>query len=367
MAELGKGGMGKMRVHLMNAIVEAGYSVDLVLGKRQALHRLELDERIRVVELGTSHALFGVPRLAWYLRRHRPRVLLTQRIRVNVLAHRARALARAPTRIFATGNTHQSTALQRFPDKERKRRLKRLQHYFARNDGMISVSRGVADDYARLIDWDPGAIAVAPNPVVVPGLADRAREPVDHPWFQPGEPPVILSIGRLQVQKDYPTLLRAFARFRQRHEARLVILGEGPRRDEIAAEAEALGVSDSFAMPGFVSNVYAYLARSRMFVLSSAWEGSPNVLVEAMAVGTPVVATNCPSGPEEILEGGHLAPLVPVGSPQELADAMERIWRDPPDPDTLGASVDERYSAAQSAAAYICALGLDEPTEPAPR
>lgn len=359
MSEIGGGGMGKMRIRLMNAIVDAGYRVDLLLGKQGGDHRLPLDERIRLVDLGTTHAIFGVPRLAAYLFRHRPRILLTQRIRVTVLAHRARALARLPTRIYATGNTHESTSVLAYPEAEQRKRLARIRHYYSRNDGMIAISRGVAKDHARLMGWPVDAVDIAPNPVVTPDIERLAREPVDHPWFQPGERPVVLGIGRLAAPKDYPTLIRAFARFRQGREARLVILGEGHLRAELEAAAREAGIARDLDLPGFVDNVYAYLARSRLFVLSSAWEGFGNVLVEAMAVGTPVVATDCPTGPSEILDGGRLAPLVPVGNSEALAAAMERVWNDPPDTGLLRREAFERYSVERSAKAYIAALGLD--------
>lgn len=361
MAEIGSGGMGKMRVHLMNAIAEAGYNVDLLLGKRKGAHELVLDPRIRVFDLGTTNALFGVPKLARYLRRNRPRVLLTQRIRVTVLAHRARALARVRTRIFTTGETHESTSVKAYPEAEQKKRLARIRKYFARNDGMIATSMGVAADHAELMGWPVEAITVAPNPVLQPEIRTLAREPVEHPWFQSGQLPVILGIGRLQEPKDFPTLIRAFALFRQRHAARLVILGEGHLREELQDLARDTGITDDFDMPGFVSNVYAYLARSRMFVMSSAWEGLGGVLLEAMAVGTPVVSTDCPSGPGEILEEGRFGPLVPCRDPAALAEGMARCWETPVDADTLRRSAFDRYSVERSAEAYISALGLDSP------
>lgn len=358
MAEIGSGGMGKMRVQLMNAIVDAGYSVDLLLGKQKGRHRLELDPRIRVIDIGTTHAVFGVPRLAAYLLRHRPRVLLTQRIRVTVLAHRARALARVPTRIFATGETHESTSVKTYPEAEQRKRLGRIRKYFGRNDGMIATSRGVAEDHAALMDWPVEAITVVPSPVLTPAIESLARESVDHPWFAAGQPPVIISAGRLEAPKDYPTLLRAFALFRQHHDARLVILGEGPLRPELEALASDLGIAADFNLPGFTANVYAPMAHSRMFVLSSAWEGFGSVLVEAMAVGTPVVSTDCQSGPAEILADGIYGPLAPCGDPEALAACMERCWNDPVDADTLRNAAFERYSSQRSAEAYVRALGI---------
>lgn len=362
MAELGRGGMGKMRVHLMNEFVRRGYTVDLLLGHGRSQHETPIDERVNVVPLRTTHAIFGVPALARYLRERRPRALLTQRLRVNVLAHRARALSRIPTRIYATGNTHQSMALTRYSERERARRLGRFQKYFARNDGIIAISRGVAEDLAEIVGWPADAIALCPNPVVTPDLDTMARSRIEHPWFEPGQPPVVISVGRLQVQKDCPTLLNAFAQFRSRHNARLIVLGEGPRREEIAAHAQSLGLDgDAFDMPGFTSNVYGYLSRSRLFVLASAWEGFGNVLVEAMAMDTPVVATDCPSGPAEILENGRLAPLVPVGDAEALAAAMEQVWQDPPSAGQLRESALARFSVERSASTYLNAMGLDSP------
>lgn len=358
-SELGKGGMGKMRIQLVNALVELGLEVDLLFAKEHSAYSTSaLDPRVRIVRLATTNALSGVPRLAAYLRRHRPRALLTQRVRVNVLAHRARALARVTTRVYATINSHISRAVDNYPPSQRQRTLGRIRRYFPRNDRLIAISRGVAADIGELTGCPPEQVAVAPNPVIRPDLEELAAEPVAHPWFQPGQPPVVLGVGRLTTQKDFPTLVRAFARFRQAHEARLVILGKGPHREAIADAASRADIEADFDLPGFVANPYAYMARSRMFVLSSAWEGFGNVLAEAMAVGVPVVATDCPSGPSEILEGGEWGPLVPVGDAPALAEAMARVWRSPPDAEALKRSARERFDPATSARAYARAMGL---------
>jgi glycosyltransferase involved in cell wall biosynthesis len=132
-------------------------------------------------------------------------------------------------------------------------------------------------------------------------------------------------MGRLVPQKDFATLLRAFALVRADRPARLVILGEGPERDRLMLLARELGIENDVLLPGFVTNPFAWVGRASLFVLSSAWEGLPTVLVEALACGTPVIATDCPHGPRAILEGGDLGPLVPVGDSRKMAEAMRRM------------------------------------------
>jgi glycosyltransferase involved in cell wall biosynthesis len=148
-----------------------------------------------------------------------------------------------------------------------------------------------------------------------------------------GEPPVILGVGRLTVQKDFPTLIRAFARVRQKRNARLLILGEGELRSELNALVAELGLQADVALPGFVENPFVFMRHASLFVLSSAWEGFGNVLVEAMACGMPVVSTDCPSGPAEILQNGKWGRLVPVGDVQALSEALLATLEESTHPD----------------------------------
>jgi len=180
---------------------------------------------------------------------------------------------------------------------------------------------------------------------------------VAHPWFQTGELPVVLGIGRLARQKDFPTLLRAFAQVRSRRPCRLVILGEGKERSALTALVERLGITPHVEMPGFVANPFAYLRRAALFVLSSAWEGSPNVLIEALALAVPSVATDCPSGPREILCEGRYGPLVPVGDDEALAEAMEAMLAAPPPAALLRRGAD-RFRDDGCARQYLDALGM---------
>ena len=155
---------------------------------------------------------------------------------------------------------------------------------------------------------------VVPNPVPHDDVAAMAAAPLDHPWFDEPGVPVILSAGRLVGQKDFSTLIRAFAQVVKSRPARLVILGEGRERGALAALARELGVAEGVDLPGFVANPFAWMARARVFAVSSIYEGLSMVLVEAMACGTPVVSTDCPHGPRELLEDGRWGRLVPVGA-----------------------------------------------------
>ena len=209
----------------------------------------------------------------------------------------------------------------------------------------------------RITGLPEDRVIVIPNPVITEEMAELARQPVEHPWLQPGQLPVVLASGRYTRQKDFPTLIRAFARVRAQYPCRLIILGRGSREalDDYRHLAAELGVVDDISFPGFVANSYAYTARARLFVLSSIWEGSPNVLTEALALGVPVVATDCPSGPREILRDGQYGPLVVMGDVDGLARAMLDVLRSPPDADFLRQAV-AAYHVDVSAQAYLDSL-----------
>jgi glycosyltransferase involved in cell wall biosynthesis len=187
-------------------------------------------------------------------------------------------------------------------------------------------------------------------------------QPIDHPWFAEGAPPVILGVGKLKPQKDFATLLRAFATLRAGRAARLVILGEGEQRGELEALAQNLGIAADVALPGFVDNPFPYMARASLFVLSSRFEGLPGVLIQALACGCPAVSTDCPSGPAEILEGGRYGPLVPVGDAEGLARAMAETLAAPLSPDILR----ERAAFFSTERAACNTLAVLRPAAPNP-
>lgn len=309
---------------LARGFAKRGWAVDLVLVQAEGPYLAAVPESVRVVDLGSHRTVASLPGLVRYLRRERPEALLSAMDHANVVALWARRIAGWPPRVVATVHNTRGSV-----DREAQSLGQRLLPFWIRRfygwaDAVVAVSGGVAEDLARITGRPPESFQVIHNPVVTPEIAARAEAELDEPWFRPGEPPVVLGAGRLTGQKDFGTLIRAFTLARRRASARLVILGEGEERERLEALAREMGVEDDVALPGFVDNPYKYMARAAVFVLSSRWEGFGNVLVEALAVGTPVVATDCPSGPSEILEGGRWGALVPPGSPEALAAAVER-------------------------------------------
>jgi glycosyltransferase involved in cell wall biosynthesis len=190
------------------------------------------------------------------------------------------------------------------------------------------------------------------NPVVTPKLFEQAKEQIDHEWFIEGSPPFILGVGRFSTQKDFPTLIRAFSIVQKQMPARLMILGEGEDRPQIEALVRDLGLTSEVALPGFVSNPYAFMSRAAVFVLSSVYEGLPTVLIEAMAVGTPVVSTDCPSGPREILEFGKYGKLVPIGDSEAIANAIVTTLKHPIDVEALRQQA-QKFSLENTVNGYL--------------
>ncbi len=319
---LGAGGAERVMLNLARGLVERGHAVDMLLLRAEGDFLPLLDRRVRRVDLGARRALAALPALVRYLRRERPRALLSNLTYLNLLAVLARAWAGSAARLILVEHNDLAPAARHGVRRWERFFPLLVRWLYPRADGVAAVSRGVAAGLTAL-GLKPEKVSVIYNPVLSPEIAALAKAPLDHPWFAPGAPPVILAVGRLTAAKDYPTLLRAFALLRARRPARLLILGEGELRDELQALAASLGLADEAQFAGFDPNPYRYMKRSAVLALSSAWEGFGNVLVEALACGTQVVATDCPSGPAEILAQGRYGRLAPVGDAAALAGAIQ--------------------------------------------
>jgi len=321
------GGAERVMVNLARGFAERGLAVDLVLARAEGPYLAEVPSSVRAVDLGARRVLYALPGLLRYLRRERPHAMLSALNHANVVAIWAWLLSGVETRLVVSEHSTLSRSTENASSLRRRFIPLLIKRFYPRTDAVVTVSRGVAEDLVAQTRLPAEKVKVIYNPVVTPELFAKAEEPLDHPWFRPGEPPVIVGVGRLTAAKDFPTLLRAFALVRQDRPARLVILGEGEDRPELETLVRELGVERDVALPGFVDNPYKYMKRAAVFVLSSQWEGFGMVLVEAMALGTPVVSTDCPSGPAEILEGGKWGRLVPVGKPGQLAGAIMAVLK----------------------------------------
>lgn len=350
------GGAERVMTILANGFAARGLVVDLVLSKAEGPFLKDVSDAVRVVDLCSSRVLFSLPGLVRYLRRERPEAMLSALSHANVVTVWAKQLARASTRLVVSERNTLSVSAR--GARERRARLLPwlTQRAYPKADGIVAVSRGVADDLAVIVGLPRQDVKVVYNPVVTETLVAQSHEMISHPWLSFGEPPVILAVGRLTLQKDFATLLRAFARLRAQRAARLVILGEGELRGALETQVAELGLAGNVALPGFMGNPFVWMRRSALFVLSSAWEGLPGTLIQAMACAVPVVSTDCPSGPAEILENGRWGRLVPVGDAEALAAAMVTTLDETARPDVAARAAD--FGVDQAVNGYLAALGV---------
>ena len=257
-------------------------------------------------------------RVAHYIERERPDLVLANLPMAETAAFHAARMVNFPTTVVPV--FHGLAGVR--PGTMARRRV-----FFRSAPRLISVSNGVADAIARQSDMDRGKFVTIHNGVTIPPEA-LMSEP-DHPWFSDDGPPIVLSAGRMAPEKDFPTLIRAFALAREEHPCRLVILGEGDERPAIERGIKEHDLEDVVSLPGWVTNPWSWMARASLFVLSSKHEGFGLVLIEALAAGCPAVSTDCPSGPREILQDPDL--LAPVGDPLALSRVMLRQMRRPRD------------------------------------
>jgi glycosyltransferase involved in cell wall biosynthesis len=319
--DLRGGGAERVAVNLANGFVQRGYSVDMVLLSAKGEFLTDLLPSIRVVDLDVKRMRWAMPSLVGYLRQTRPAAILVSMWPLTLCAIWARTLSRVTTRLVVAEHTtwSRSELLERWLLSWQVRNS--MHYFFPSSDAIVAVSQGAAEDLARLANLDSKAITIIYNPVTCNAKLS-ASSPLDPDGWWTGPHRKVLAVGALKAVKDYATLLQAFARLCQRVEARLLILGEGELRSALEVQVRQLGIEANVFMPGFVKDVSPYYQQADLHVLSSTCEGFGNVIVEALQAGTPVVSTDCPSGPSEILCDGQFGRLVPVGDAHLLALAM---------------------------------------------
>jgi glycosyltransferase involved in cell wall biosynthesis len=321
------GGVARMMLNLAEEMLDRGVEVDFFVTRRGGHYWDQLPTGVGIGVGPGGKTPRSLPALVRYLRDTQPTGLVSTHHECNIVSAAAVRLSRTPTHLVARVGNDTSAPRPRTLRRRVIGPLGRLAYRQA--DHVVATSRGVARDVARLSGVPDAQIDVIYNPVITRGYMQAATEAVDHPWLAPGQPPVVLAASRLTVQKDLPTLLRAFQIVRRQRPARLLILGDGEERPVVENLIRELDLGADAAAPGSVPNPAPYMARASVLCLSSRWEGFGNVLVEAMALGTPVVSTDCPSGPAEILDNGRFGPLVPVGDEAQLAEAIMHTLDDP--------------------------------------
>jgi glycosyltransferase involved in cell wall biosynthesis len=352
------GGAERVTVQLANHWRACGLRVELAVNVADGPLSDSLDPDVPLHVLGRRRGLTAGPALARLYDDRRPRAVAAALTTANVSAAVARRLARWRPRVLVTEHNHFSNAL-RYSLSLGKRltqpALIRLTYPMA--DVVAAVSEAAARDLDERLGRPPGSTLVLHNPIW-PAEPNPDLRPGDvHPWFA-SDTPTVLSVGRLTPQKNHANLLEAVAIARRARALRLILLGDGPLRAELEARARALGVADAVAFEGFRDNVADYLAAADLFALSSDLEGLPLALLEALKAGTPVVSTDCVSGPREILVDGTFGRLVPVRDPSALASAMLETLADPPDPNRLKMRADD-FSIDAVARRYESALFPD--------
>ena len=323
------GGAERSMAQLASGMAERGIATDLLLTRARGPYLSEVHQGVRLIDLKASRVSASVAPLVRYLRRERPVALLSTLNHANIAAIVATRIAGVRTRaIVRQANTFsmsmrgssRSTAYLMPP---------LVRHLYPLADAIVAVTEGVATDLATRTRLPSDRIKVIPNPVITPDLMALAVKRPDHPWLADQAAPVILAVGRLTPQKDFITLVRAFELLRRRRPVRLIILGEGEERPRLERLAGELGVEQDVSLPGFVSNPFAYMSAASVFALTSAWEGLPGALIQALACGMQIVATDCGSGPRVIVANGRFGRLVPVGDVSAVAKALEMALTQP--------------------------------------
>jgi glycosyltransferase involved in cell wall biosynthesis len=316
------GGAERVQLNLARYFLDRGLRVDLVVCKYFGSLKDQVPEGVRLISLDARKVMFGVSAYLRYLRIARPSVVLSSVENAAIIScvgkmlssHRHRLLVRLDNSLSEPGIL--PLQMHRWPV------MTAVASTFHAADAFVAVSNGLKEQLSHLPGLGKKPIRRIYNPIIHEGFEAQADlTPELPPSIKPGEP-FVLAVGRLQKQKGYPQLLQAFSRVVKQRPSHLVILGEGDDREELQGLASSLGIAPHVHFLGYTPNPLAYMRHAAVFVLSSLAEGFGNVIVEALACGTPVISTDCPHGPREILSGGRYGTLVPVGDVDSLAQAI---------------------------------------------
>jgi glycosyltransferase involved in cell wall biosynthesis len=348
--ELTGGGTERMSLNLLAGLNALGYETILVVAMREGELWPLVPKQTEIICFGASGGWGSLTQLIRFLRRRKPDVLIASLGYANLIALWAKLLARAKTKVVIREHS-KLFAIWRWPKRSSDFHslLYRMFGRFA--DAAVAVSDEVADVMAHVTGIDRRAIAVISNPVITEDFETFSTAPVDHPFFKEDGIPVFIGVGRLAIEKDFQTLISAFAIFRAERPARLMFLGTGELLAALQAQCSSLGIDRDVAFLGYVQNPLPYMKHAAALVHPSRSEGFGNILVEALAAGTQIVCTDNSYGPRYILNGGEFGFLVPTGDPAAMAAAMKRAV-DHPLPIDMGQKHARRFTAEAAAQHY---------------
>lgn len=318
------GGAERVMVTLANEFAKRGYEVDLLLAKAEGPYLSEVSKSVHIIDFKVTRALKCIVPIVRYLKKNEPNVLLSTMSHANIVSVLAKIISRKKNVrvIIREANVMEDRKTSSFYKTA-------MRLVYPKACSIIAVSEAVKEDLVRKIGLTKEQIRVINNPVDFVEIEKKAQEPLSHGWSNNSEVPFLLAIGRLTKQKNYPLLIAAFDRVRRKMNCKLVILGDGEDRENLINLINAKGLIEDIAMPGFVENPFNYMKHAKVIVSSSSWEGLPNVLIQALALGKTIVATDCPGGSSEILEGGKYGILVASEDVEALAGGMEEALEKP--------------------------------------
>ncbi|MTI80518.1 MAG: glycosyltransferase [Firmicutes bacterium] len=323
------GGAERATVNLIREFINRGLNVDLILSRAEGVYLKEIPNKCSIINLSSKRVSTSLPALTRYLQQERPNVMISGLNHANIIAVLAKQLAGVNTEIIVVEH---GIYYKYFEDIKSFKRIiltYLTRRTYSKANKIIAVSKGVANGIKNILSQNQMKnVSVIYNPIVDKSLLSKAKQGIDEHWLQEPGFSYIVSVGRLTKAKDYGTLLKAFSIVRSKMKCRLLILGEGEERNDLVNLASELGIKSDLLMPGFVENPYKYISIADVFVMSSRWEGFGNVIVEAMACGVPVISTDCPYGPAEIIDDGKTGILTPVGDVQALSNNIYKLLKD---------------------------------------
>lgn len=322
---LNGGGSEKVLINLAEGFINNGYQVDIVLVKKEGDYKSQINESIKLIDLDVKRGLLSIFGLIKYLKNNTVDVIIAPWCHLNIMTVIAKIVSRSKCKVILTEHTVSTIDIENSKGFLAKITPKLMKTFYPMADEIVAVSQGVANNLSKLIDVPIKQINVIYNPLISKNFIADSYKEVEDEWFNNLEGKKIISVGRLSKSKDFPTLIKAFKLINEKHLANLIIIGEGEDRELLNRMIEEYGLKDKVFLPGFKDTPQKYLRKCDVFAFPSLWEGLGNVIVEAMATDLPVVCTDCPIGPREILKDGEYGKLVPIGDYVKLAEEIEKV------------------------------------------